>query len=139
MDEPTLLDKFNTLVDEIPLETLLHNLELLEYVNHIRHEFRPKDRKGGRPKTYAFNGPITVWLVDDVHERLRDLGIRDKQLAYKMVAWHYFRASPHALKRHYDQWKSSPLSARTKAILKQSAWSDERFMNILKIYRKVQN
>ena len=136
MDELTLLDKFNKLIEQIPEKTLANNFELLEYRDQLRHELSPKDPKGGRPKTYQFNGRITVWLVDNVHDRLIEMGIRNKQLAYKMVAWHYKRASQYSLKRYYDHWKHELLSAETKATLKKTAWSEDYFQTI---YKKVQN
>jgi hypothetical protein len=136
MDELNLYQKFNKLVELIPIESLLENPELVEYLSQIRDQLRPKDPKGGAPKQNYFNGRITVFQVDDVYRRLRELGIRDKQLAFKIVAHHYFQASPYALKRYYDHWKREEISQQTQAFLNQNRWPDSYFQMLLD---KVQN
>jgi len=135
MDELNLYQKLNKLVELIPTDALV-NPEITEYLSQIRHELRPKDPKGGKPKQNHFNGRITVFQVDDVYNRLRESGIRNKQLAFKIVARHYFGASQHALKRHYRHWKQKEISPRLKAYLQQNRWSDSYFQILLK---KVQN
>ena len=136
MDELNLYQKLNKLVELIPTDALIQNLELIEYLSQIRDELRPKDPKGGAPKKNNFNGRITVFQVDDVHNRLLESGIRNKQLAFKIVAHHYFGASHHALKRYYDHWKHKEISSETRAFLNQHRWSDSYFQMLLK---KVQN
>lgn len=136
MDELNLYQKLNKLIELIPTDALIKNPELVEYLSQIRHELRPKDPKGGAPKKHHFNGRITVFQVDDVHNRLRESGIRNKQLAFKIVAHHYNEASHHALKRYYDHWKHKDISYETRAFLKQHKWSGSYFQMLLK---KVQN
>ena len=136
MDKLDLNEKLNKIVELIPVDTFLQNPELSEYLSQIRHELRPKDPKGGAPKKYHFNGHITVFQVDDVYSRLKQMGIKDKKLAIKIVAYHYFRASPYALKRHYDHWKREETSAQMRAFLEQQKWSDSYLQRLLK---EVQN
>lgn len=136
MDKLNLYQKLNKLVELIPTDALIHNPELIEYLSQIRNELRPKDPKGGAPKKNHFNGRITVFQVDDVHNRLRESGIRNKQLAFKIVASHYFGSSQHALKRYYDHWKREEIPPQLKAHLHQNRWSDSYFQKLLK---EVQN
>ena len=134
MDELNLYQKLNKLVELIPIDALIRNPELVKYLSEIRKELRPKDPKGGAPKQNHFDGRITVFQVDDVYDRLKELGIKNKQLAFDIVAYHYNGASPHALKRFYNRMKHNEISVKERAFLKR--WSDSYFQMLLK---KVQN
>lgn len=136
MDELNLYEKLNKLVELIPPDTLIQNPELIEYLSQIRHELKPKDPKGGAPKKNHFNGRITVFQIDDIYHRLKELGIRNKQLAFKIVAYHNAQASHHALKRFYDHWKREHISPELKSFLTRNRWSDSYFQMLLK---RVQN
>ena len=136
MDELSLYQKLNKLVELIPTDALVRDPELKEYLAQIRHELRPRDPKGGAPKKNHFNGRITVFQVDDVYSRLKELGIRNKQLAFKIVAYHNAQASHHALKRFYDHWKHEYMSPELRSFLTQKRWPESYFQMLLK---KVQN
>ena len=132
MTELSLYQKLNKLVELIPIDALMHNPELVEYLSEIRKKLKPKDPKGGSPRQNYFNGRTTVFQVDDVYNRLKELGSKNKQLSIKIVAYHYNDASPHALKRFYDHWKHREISPEERAFLNQHRWSDSYFQMLLK-------
>ena len=133
MNELSLYEKFNKLVEHIPMEVLTKNYELTEYIAQLKHELKPRDAKGGRPKSHIFNGRITVLQVDDSYARLRAMGIKNKNLAMRIVAKHYADASIHALKRHYNHWKHEHVPHQAKVHFKEIRWSDAYFQNLLKM------
>lgn len=131
MAQDDRLNAFNKIIAKLPMEDLI---EMSSDITWIRQSLRPKDPKGGRPTTNKFVGRCTAWLVEDIHMRLKERKIKDPQnMAFKVIARHYFKASPHALKRHYQKWKHVERSPRFNAFMEHARWSDSHLELLLKL------
>ena len=131
MAQDDRLNAFNKIIAKLPIEDIL---EMSSEINSIKDFLHPRDPKGGRPTPNKFNGRCTAWLVEDIHKRLKQRKIKDPQnMAFKVIAKHYFKASPHALKRHYRNWKDVERSPRFNAFMKRARWSDDYLELLLKL------
>jgi t-SNARE complex subunit (syntaxin) len=108
-------------------------LALSAEIHSVREFLRDTASLEDRLKQYRFLSQCSALLIDDIHARLKILGIKSpKETAFKMVALHYRKASVHMVKRQYKIHSIQERTACFNAIMEHARWNDDYLERVLK-------
>jgi hypothetical protein len=128
------VNQFNRKIASLKGDELL---ALSAEIHSVREFLRDTASPEGRLKQYRFIGQCSAWLIDDIHARLKILGIKSpKETAFKMVAKHYRKASVSMVKRHYKIFSVQERTVRFNAIMEHARWNDDYLERVLRLVQR---